>query len=539
MSRLSFAARWALAALTVIAPSAATPLTAPAGAVGHVASGRAPDAAGSSRPRVQKPAPAPAKKQFVARMTAHSTPVTDSRGQVWAARGTGFGGWKRSSELAGQPIARTADDVLYQRVGYQMKFVRLDVPAVATYRVRLMFAEPVWTQAGRRVFDVVAEGTTVARDVDIAKAVGKAAAYDITVPVRVTDGRLDLQFVAKADSAALAAIEVASTTPIAAPAARPFRPVVPVAPLSFYYEDISRAPLAPNSAQAAQNLAAQVRNHWGGVAALNTSDYNASVAYATAGTPRVRVAFHDCQKKRYTPAGLFDGPGHFLDVPIPKTAVPASGRDGQLTVYDRSTDTVWEFWQMRRDVRGQWSACWGGRIDAVSKNPGIFPMPFGVSASGLLMAPGVISLDDFTRGRIDHAMYLAIIAPAPWHEVSWPANRSDGYSRDPHALVEGQRLRLDPSLDIGSLGLTPVGDMVARAAQTYGFIVSDTAGAVSVVTESGAAVQATTRRNPWSDLLAGPSYEALRNFPWDKVQVLPRDYGKPSSTKPSSTKPSR
>ncbi|MDO5711913.1 MAG: malectin domain-containing carbohydrate-binding protein, partial [Micrococcales bacterium] len=430
--------------------------------------------------------------------------MTDSRGRVWAARGTGFGGWKRSSQLAGQPIARTVDDVLYQRVGYGMKFYRLDVPAAATYRVRLLFTEPTWTRAGQRVFDVRAEGALIAKNVDIAKAVGKAAAYDITVPVRVTDGRLDLQFVAKTDTAALAAVEVTSSTPVAPAAARRFSPLVPVANSSFYYQDISRAPLALNSPQAAANLAAQVRNHWGGVAALNTHTYNASVAYSTSKTPRVRVGFHNCQRKGYLPDGLFNGPGHFLDVPIPTRAVPASGRDGQLTVYDKASDTAWEFWQMRKGGDGRWSACWGGRIDKVSKNPGIFPKPFGVSASGLLMAPGVISVDDFTRGRIDHAMYLAIIAPSTWSQVSWPANRSDGYSRDPHALAEGQRLRLDPSLDIGQLGLTPVGDMVARAAQKHGFVVSDTAGAVSVVTESGAAVQAATRRNPWNDLLAGP-----------------------------------
>lgn len=529
MSRLPITALCALAASVVLGTSAVAVPNESASSSHHHATASTP-AGGVARkqPAVKKP-PQPKKQLFVSRMTANSAAVTDSRGRVWAPRGTGFGGWKRSSQLAGQSIARTTDDVLYQRVGYGMKFYRLDVPAAATYRVRLMFSEPVWTQPGRRVFDVVAEGTTIARDVDIANAVGKAAAYDITVPVKVTDGRLDLEFVAKADTPALAAVEVTSTTPVTPAVVRPFSPLVPVAPSSFYYEDITRAPLAANSAQAAQNLAAQVKNHWNGVAALNTSNYNASVAYANASTPRVRVEFHNCQKKGYVPQGLFDGPKHFLDVPVPKTAVPAWGRDGQLTVYDKASDTAWEFWQMRKGLDGRWSACWGGRIDKVSSNPGIFPKPFGVSASGLLMAPGVISIDDFTRGQIDHAMYLAIMAPANWDQVSWPANRSDGYSRNPHALAEGQRLRLDPTLDIGSLGLTPVGDMVARAAQKYGFIVSDTAGAVSVVTESGAAAQAATRRNPWNDLLAGPSYDALRNFPWDKVQVLPRDYGKASA----------
>ena len=29
-------------------------------------------------------------------------------------------------------------------------------------------------------------------------------------------------------------------------------------------------------------------------------------------------------------------------------------------------------------------------------------------------------------------------------------------------------------------------------------------------------------------LLAGPDYETMRNFPWDQLQALPKDWGKPS-----------
>lgn len=531
MSRPLVAAVCALTTVTGLWGSAlaahAGPATQPHTKVASPAAVKAP-----SKSHPQAPAKAaPTPRAFVSRMTASSTPIVDAAGRTWAPRGTGFGGWKRNSSLVGSPIARTTHDALYQRVGYQMAFYRLDVPAAATYRVRMLFAEPVWKDAGKRVFDVVAEGRVVAAKVDVAKAVGRAAAYDITVPVAVKDGRLDLTFVASADTPILAGVEVTSMTAVRPAPAKAATPLVPVAPSSFYYDDISRAPLAANSSALAANLAAQVKNHWGGVAAFNAFTYNASVAYASPQTPRVRVAFDNCQRKNYLPDGLFNGARHFVDVPIPATAVPAGGTDGELTVYDRASDTAWEFWQARKRPGGEWSACWGGRIDKVSTNPGIFAKPFGVSASGLLMAPGVISLEDFRRGRIDHAMYLAIIAPAMWNQVSWPANRSDGFSRDANALAQGQRLRLDPTLDIGSLGLTPVGDMIARAAQKHGFIVADTAGAVSVVTESGSAVRGARGGNPWNELLAGPAYEAMRNFPWDKVQVLPRDYGKPQNAR--------
>lgn len=493
----------------------------------------APLTASASMQTANKPVPRPkvaaAPSHFEARMTASSAPVTDTAGRVWEPRSVLFGSWKRSSSLVGTDIRGTADDALYERVAYDVRFVRQRVPAPGSYRVRLLFAENYWTKAGQRVFDVRAEGKVVAQGVDIAKAVGKGAAYDVSFPVVVRDGRLDLDFVAQVDKASLAAFEIVSSAPIATQRTPTTQPLVPVSADSFYYQDISAAPLAANSERSAAHLARQVRDNWGGVAAFNSHQYNASVVRATPTTPKVRVNFRDCQRKGYLPDGLFNGPGYFLNVPIPGNAVPASGTDKELTVYEPATDRVWEFWQTGKDAAGGWSACWGGRIDKVSTNPGIFPRPFGVSASGLLMAPGVISMDEFERGRIDHAMYLAVIEPAKWDRISWPANRSDGHSSDPDALAEGQRLRLDPSLDVSTLGLTPVGELVARAAQKYGFIVADTAGAVAVATESGNTIAAATKVNPWNELLAGPSYEALRGFPWDKVQVLPINYGKPTA----------
>ena len=124
-------------------------------------------------------------------------------------------------------------------------------------------------------------------------------------------------------------------------------------------------------------------------------------------------------------------------------------------------------------------------------------------------------------------MNLGIIETGMFTRVSWPANRSDGYTRDVDALRIGQRLRLDPRVDVDSLGLTPFGEMVARAAQTYGFIVTESSGAVAITTESGAMEHARTGVNPWPTLLGGPAYTALANFPWDRLQALPPDYGKP------------
>ena len=66
----------------------------------------------------------------------------------------------------------------------------------------LKFAELVWDAAGKRVFDVKAENKLVLDDLDIFRmAGGKNVAWDKTIEVEVTDGRLDLDFVTVTDNA--------------------------------------------------------------------------------------------------------------------------------------------------------------------------------------------------------------------------------------------------------------------------------------------------------------------------------------------------
>lgn len=304
--------------------------------------------------------------------------------------------------------------------------------------------------------------------------------------------------------------------------------LLPFGERSFYTQDISKAPLAHDSAALADNLRRQVVENWNGIAAVNAYSFNIPFYRATKSTPRITVGWSNCFKFDWTPADLFDGKKYFMNVPIPLDAAPAKGTDSSMSIYDPETDTSWEFWQMRKNATtGAWSACWGGRMDNVKQAQGMFPKSFGVSAAGLSLAGGAISVEEARRGKIEHAMYLATINARYFTTYSWPANRSDGFSKNPNTVMQGQRLRLDPTLNLDNYRLTKLGRAVAEAAQTYGFIVSDHAGAVAVITEDGAAEKLKTGKNPWDSLLGAPHYEVLRNFPWDKVQVLPKDYGRP------------
>ncbi len=484
-------------------------------------------AASAQPPTPAVSAPAPVVAPFVARSTAAPRDVRDSRGQVWQARTVGWGTWNRSDGLAGKEIAGTADDAIYRANAWGIKWYRLDVPAATTYRVRLHMAEDFFSGPGKRVFDVSAEGRVVARGVDIFKAVGRAKAHVVEFTVPVRDGRLDVDFTARENNPLISAIEVVSAAPLPRSTTAVASTNVVVSPKSFWRTSIRNAPLAGNSSRTAALVAKNVRDHWGGTAGFNTHHYNTPIYKVGPLQRKVRVAFNDCQRKGYLPNNLFTGFKQFVDVPVPTHAVPAAGTDGAMTIYDPAADKVWEFWQMRRTGPGSWSACWGGRIDAVSRSQGVFPKPYGSTASGLMLGAGVVTVADVRRGRIDHAMPLAVIDAATWTRISWPANRSDGNSDDPDAVMEGQRLRLDPKLDVAALGLSPVGQMIARAAQEYGFVVVDKGEAVAVIAESGEPERARTGVNPWDVLLPESSHRSMRGFPWERLQALPPNYGRP------------
>jgi hypothetical protein len=300
----------------------------------------------------------------------------------------------------------------------------------------------------------------------------------------------------------------------------------PFGPSNFWRSTVTDAPVADNSAAMVSNLAQQVAGVYGGVAAFNAYRYNVSFYTVNAGVPRRDVIWDDCQQKGAEPAGLAE---QFAQVPIPDDAVPSTGTDSSLSIYSPSLDAVWEFWVTHHAADG-WHACWGGRIDNVSTTAEpFFHDGFGAAATGLASFGGAVSLADVKAGEINHVVALNVISAARYDYFSWPAQRSDGDREvTPDVIPEGQRFRLDPRLDVSRMHLTPLAAMIARAAQKYGFVVTDKAGAVTVIGESGAGIAAQTGVNPWDSLLAGtPDYLQLKDFPWDKLQAMPRDYGKP------------
>lgn len=133
--------------------------------------------------------------------------------QVWQGRlAYGAVGGAAIAAPAGTQISGTASPGIFLsgREGLTFYQVRL---APGNYQVTLMLAETVWEAAGRRVFDVWAEGQKVLEHVDPFAQAGKNQALEKTIAnLSVTDGMLDLYFKPEAGRTLLNGLMITAVT---------------------------------------------------------------------------------------------------------------------------------------------------------------------------------------------------------------------------------------------------------------------------------------------------------------------------------------
>jgi hypothetical protein len=286
------------------------------------------------------------------------------------------------------------------------------------------------------------------------------------------------------------------------------------------------APVDAVSATLTAELLRQVRADLAGGTGpwINTTRFSTRIYTVPAGQLRGRVSL----PPRADPA-LVEA---LRDVPLPSDARPSPDSDAALVVWQPSTDTLWEFWRLRRIRDGQWQAAWGGRIDGVSTSPGSFVPPhsgWGASASSLSIAGGLITESDLHRGHIDHA--LAIGLPTVRADAfALPAMRTDGQVAGVNRIPEGAHFRLDPGLDLNALALPPVTRVLAEAAQRYGLVVRDRAGVVTLYAQQPTPPAA----DPYPRLFGASPAEVLRSFPWDHLQLLRMELQPVPGRSPSS-----
>ncbi len=292
---------------------------------------------------------------------------------------------------------------------------------------------------------------------------------------------------------------------------------------SFWNKTLSAgAPLDPNSAALVGALDEEIAHEQeaGSGPWINTKSY--SVPIYTVPPDQATVAVKLATK--ISASALQEA---LQSVPLPPDAKPAAGTDGELVVWQPSTDRIWEFWRLAHTAEG-WQATWGGAMQHVSSDSGAFDGPtlwpgattrWGVSASAMSLVGGLISLEDLQLGVINHALSMSLPTIRSGEYAS-PAQRCDGRSANALALPEGAHLRLDPSLNLAALHLPPLTLMIARAAQRYGIYIKD--GARNVTFDAQDPTPSGT--DPYQG--AGGYFEGrsprelLASFPWSHLQLL-------------------
>jgi hypothetical protein len=282
------------------------------------------------------------------------------------------------------------------------------------------------------------------------------------------------------------------------------------------------APINRNSSRLVRVLVAQIageeraeRGPW-----INTVSYSVPIYTVARNQPTVRVQLFGHPREAALKAA-------WSAVPLPPGVKPAAGTDGHLLVWQPSTDRLWEFWRLVHNTEG-WHASWGGAMQKVSSNPGVYGVEawpgakprWGASASSLSIAGGLITLEDLARGQINHALAMAVPNVRASVYAS-PAQRTDGTSTSSLSLPEGAHLRLDPNLNLASLHLPHLTLLIAEAAQRYGIFVRDRAGEIA---SFYAQDPTPTGSNPYTGVTGYfeglyPN-QLLASFPWSQLQVL-------------------
>ncbi len=321
-----------------------------------------------------------------------------------------------------------------------------------------------------------------------------------------------------------AAVAETGAAPAIAPAqvaeqAPPFRFFAPRSPWNRRLP--ATAPVDPESAPIVRRLAAEIARERGAGEGptINTTSYSVPIYTVPADQPTVKVGLTAPRAPTLRSS--------WAAVPLPPDAHPATGSDGHLVLWQPSTDRLWEFWRLVHNRRG-WRASWGGSMQDVSSSSGVYGTAawpgatpwWGASASSLSIAGGVITLADFEREQVNHA--LAIATPNIRGGVfALPAQRTDGESPSPLSLPEGARLRLDPSLNLSSLRLPRVTRMLAEAAQRYGIFVRDGAPAVtSFYAQDPTPLGTDPYQGPGGYFHGRAPSELAAKFPWRHLQLI-------------------
>ena len=275
-------------------------------------------------------------------------------------------------------------------------------------------------------------------------------------------------------------------------------------PSSIFDSNVEGWAVDPNSSEFVNDFVSDYQTHYGSVGVNTMPIYS-----VPAGAPDASVSVRS-------------GCNNFLpstgsEIPVPSYAALNGSSDDPLIVYQPSTLSDWELWEVDKQSDTSYSACWGGKL-AMGSSDGVFPPTFGLSATGISYLATTVTEADVESGTIGHA--IAVILPG-CNGYTYPADRGDCGS-DGGQPAEGQWYRFPAGLAMPS-GLNPFAQMVFRAIQAHGMVVVDQGGSVSIEAEQSSdwAAEGNSGTDPitasWDGL---QEYQVVQALPWSDLQVV-------------------
>lgn len=196
---------------------------------------------------------------------------------------------------------------------------------------------------------------------------------------------------------------------------------------------------------------------------IGWDSYSAPIFVSSPNDPIVAV---DCPASWGWPAGPFN-------IHIPMGATGAPGTDGEILIIDGTT--VHNFWQFQRTNNTSATAQAYGAADVVTGTGWGTTMPFrgaGILAAGSSELAGMIVQAETDAGDIHHALQLEVGGNLNGQGFTGDAISGDGPAM-PGIIIEGELVAIPPSVTMPA-GLSPLGQKVFRALQTYGAFDIDT-----------------------------------------------------------------
>ena len=219
---------------------------------------------------------------------------------------------------------------------------------------------------------------------------------------------------------------------------------------------------------------------------------------------------------------VFDRPPEFASIRIPRGAKPDPSSDSGMTIYDLDKSIVYGLHKARyNDSKDKWRAC-GGSVYYLASNG----LDGGLRRSdekrnqghrGVPPSTFAVRYEEVQDGAIEHVLKVAV--PLTKCKHVFPMVNDECGTRKKNAPPEGARIRINPSVDLSSINLSPEALTVAKTLQKYGAVIGDQSGGpISLKLEN---TVAEGRGQLWAGTLTS---NALAEIPLSSFEVVRLGY---------------